>query len=292
MIEPRHYDIAGLRLAGWYSGPPQGPLFLACHGWLDNADSFLPLAQAMPEHRILSLDWPGHGLSQHLGPASYYHFIDWADVLYQLIQQLNEPVILLGHSMGAMASCVLAASFPQLVSGLVLIEGFGPVSAEPEQAIQLVQQAFKSRVRQRNKQKHKSLTLTQAIEARLMVSQGLTENAARLLCLRNLEKLKQDQYGWRTDPRLKVFSPLRMTESQAQTFIAGLQCEVLAIIARQGLEFVHESVNQRKALLTKLELVELDGGHHLHMDAAQDVANQIEQWVRKIWTGSHDESIR
>lgn len=291
MIKPVEFQIAGLKLAGWHSGPQQGPLFLCCHGWLDNADSFLPLAQQLPQLNLLSLDWPGHGLSSHVGPEGNYHFIDWVDVLYQLARQLKVPLYLIGHSMGALASSVFAASFPDRVKGLVLIEGFGPMSSTPEQAIELVQKSLKSRERYRKKSNSKVITLEQAIQARLMASEELPKEMVELLCLRNLKALEEGGYQWRTDPRLKSFSPLRMTEPQAQTFMAGIECEVLAIAATKGLEFVQQSLQHRKGLVRHLNWAELEGGHHVHMSHAQDVASHIDQWLRKVCSSSKGDEL-
>lgn len=277
------FDIAGLSIAGWYHGKGSGPLLLALHGWQDNADSFGPLANALPEQRLLAIDWPGHGYSSHVGPQGQYHFIDWADTLYQLVRQLNEPVILLGHSMGALVASVFAASFPEWVQKLVVIEGFGPISSEPEQAIELLKKSVCSREKLR-RNRARVISLEAAITARMMAGSDLSRGSAQRLCLRNLKMAGEtggrvSGYHWRTDPKIKAFSPLRMTEAQAQAFVAGIQCPVLSIVGVDGPDFVKQQLQDRAHLVPQLQQVQLAGGHHLHMEHSAELAPHISAFV-------------
>ncbi len=101
------------------------------HGWLDNAASFLSLMPALhalaPKLHLCAVDLPGHGFSSH--KAGYSAFHDYIDDLDQLLLNLspNKPV-LVGHSLGALIASCYSAAFPEQVSGLVQIEGFGPLS--------------------------------------------------------------------------------------------------------------------------------------------------------------------
>ena len=54
-----------LRLVAKCWGKPEGLPVLALHGWLDNAATFDHLAPFLPEFRLVSLDLPGHGFSDH-----------------------------------------------------------------------------------------------------------------------------------------------------------------------------------------------------------------------------------
>jgi len=76
-----------LTLAAQCWGAEDKPLLLALHGWLDNSNSFAPLAEKlMNDYRILAIDWPGHGLSEHR-PGRYP--LHWIDYLYDLEQLLG-----------------------------------------------------------------------------------------------------------------------------------------------------------------------------------------------------------
>ena len=76
--QPEELEIqtSSIRLVTKCWGNPDGLPVLAFHGWLDNAATFDNLAPLLPELRILSLDLPGHGHSDHRPSGSAYYFID------------------------------------------------------------------------------------------------------------------------------------------------------------------------------------------------------------------------
>ncbi|MCM2679432.1 alpha/beta fold hydrolase [Echinimonas agarilytica] len=268
-------DISQLVIRGWQSGPEHGPIILASHGWLDSADSFVPIAEAAPDLRIIAFDWPGHGLSDHLSSDANYHFVDWVDVLYQIVLSLNSPVILLGHSLGALASSVYAGCFPEHVRGLVMIEGFGPISADPEESIGLMRKSLRSRAKLRNKNNTSYVNVEDAIKARMTASPDLTIESARLISERSLVSCEHG-VQWRYDPRVKSFSPLRMSEAQARTYLKAIECPTLVVIGSSGYPELETILKMRAGLIHKLKLKELSGGHHVHMDDAKNLV----EWMK------------
>ena len=76
--QPEELEIqtSSIRLVAKCWGNPDGLPVLAFHGWLDNAATFDNLAPLLPELRILSIDLPGHGHSDHRPSGSSYYFID------------------------------------------------------------------------------------------------------------------------------------------------------------------------------------------------------------------------
>lgn len=81
-------------------------------------------------------------------------------------------------------------------------------------------------------------------------------------------------YTWRTDARLTLPSPLRLTQAHALNFVRSVECPVSLVLAEQGMLAVEPRM---RALLETLpfERHHLPGGHHLHLDdeaGAQAVA--------------------
>ena len=69
MVEELELQTPYLRLSARAWGPPDGVPVLALHGWLDNAASFDPLASLLPGVRLVAVDLPGHGGSDHRPPT-------------------------------------------------------------------------------------------------------------------------------------------------------------------------------------------------------------------------------
>jgi pimeloyl-ACP methyl ester carboxylesterase len=74
--------------------------------------------------RSITLDWPGHGSSPPgEGPASAMRF---ADVAEELVGKLApDGAVVVGNSVGGFAATRLAIRRPELVTGLVVIDGGG-----------------------------------------------------------------------------------------------------------------------------------------------------------------------
>ena len=291
--EPRavSFQLAELRLQGWQSGDnahDKTPLCICLHGWLDNANSFLPLAHALPDVQLLAIDLPGHGLSQHRSSDAHYHFLDWVDDVLQLIQTLGgKPVHLIGHSMGGMIAGVFAATFPEYVKSLVLLDSIGLVTAPESNSTHQLRQALLSRQKSREKRldKHRPYysTVLDAAKARQQQSDfGLAE--ALLLAERGTKEVtakdgKGSCYTWSADLRLREKSAYRLSLAQASQFIIDIQAPTLLLMATEGIELMAQARPQFLPLYPSLQYREMKGGHHLHMTHNTEVAAQIRSFL-------------
>jgi len=269
------YQVFGRRWAGLRSGvdPDVAPQLVALHGWLDNAASFLPLAEALPGIDLLALDLPGHGGSAHRG--SWYHFVDWIGDLHQFFESRGwREVVLVGHSLGALMACCYSALFPEQLARLVLIEGLGPLTQPESGTAELMKRAIRQRTRMLARGREKtgrSVSLDTAIRAR-MTGSDMTEQHARLILQRNIGS---DGCHWRADPLLNAVSPLRMSEAQARNVIDGLALPTLLIYGESGYSEVKQAIESRCRWFEQLQLCSVPGGHHCHMTSAEPVAAAI-----------------
>jgi pimeloyl-ACP methyl ester carboxylesterase len=111
-----------LRLRDW-GGPNATPPVLLVHGLASNAriwDLAAPLLA--PDVRVAAIDQRGHGLSDK--PAGDFGLATIAGDLAAVIGALGwaRPLIV-GHSWGANVALQLAAEHPELLGGIVLLDG-------------------------------------------------------------------------------------------------------------------------------------------------------------------------
>lgn len=253
---------------------PAQPPILCLHGWLDNAASFIPLAAELADYELLALDFPGHGLSAHRSADAHYHFVDWvADIALLCQQQGWQHLTVIGHSMGGMVATALAASFPELVKKLILIDSLGFITNEADDCPQQLRLGIESRHRLTHSRKPRYQSVQQAAEARQKQSDfSLTE--ALLLAQRGTEPCNGG-FTWRSDLRLRQQSLYRFSPAQAEALISALACPVTAIMASDGpfLEKARAVIPHYK----QLQLHTVSGGHHCHMTNAPSVANFVRQ---------------
>ncbi|MFD7159606.1 alpha/beta fold hydrolase [Kribbella sp. NPDC059898] len=104
----------------WYRTGEGAAEVAFLHGFSDSAQCWDPVIRALPGIRTLAIDARGHGESGLPEEPIRYtaHRDDAALVLSD--QPPNDGVVVVGHSMGAMAAAYLAASRPGLVRAVVL----------------------------------------------------------------------------------------------------------------------------------------------------------------------------
>jgi len=102
------------------TGPMAGPPLLLLHGVLRRWRDFAAVLPALTcGWQVHGLDFRGHG--QSAPTPGRYRAVDYVeDALEVIDQQFDEPVVLFGHSLGAMVATAAAALRPQKVRGVIL----------------------------------------------------------------------------------------------------------------------------------------------------------------------------
>lgn len=258
----------------------RGPRVLALHGWLDNAASFLPLAPFLHALDLVAIDLPGHGRSAHLPPGAEYSFAAAIGSVLDVADALGwERFSLLGHSMGAGISSLIAAACPERIERLVAIEMLGALAETPEQTAARLRDAVAT---QRSRGQRGLRTFPEieiAVQARMLASRvpgsGLDAATLRPLVERGLRAV-EGGFAWSSDPRLTLPTLTRMTEAQVDNLLAAIACPTLAIFADPAQPYLPDALRRhRVALLPQGRMLTLPGGHHLHMQQPAEVAAAI-----------------
>lgn len=96
-----------------------GPRVVFCHGLFGQGKNWTSVAKALaPDHRVLLVDMPHHGRSPW---QDRFDYLDVADEVAALLSA-DDPVALIGHSMGGKAAMVLALRHPELVERLCVVD--------------------------------------------------------------------------------------------------------------------------------------------------------------------------
>lgn len=255
-------------------------IVLAIHGWLDNAHSFLPMMDYNQTLTVIAVELAGHGKSDHRSLDNTYQLLDYVYDLYSLIKSNKwNKVHLIGHSLGAVVASLFASTFPEMIDKLILIEGFGPITADPKETRQQLKKSinirYKAQIKRSSDKGYKSVE--QAIKARLLVS-DFNKDIATILVTRSLIKTDK-KYRWRSDPKLKQLSSMKMVESQAIDLLSGITNSTLLILGEDGYQSLRDKLDKRKNVLSSLNSLTFAGGHHVHMQQPSLVWNAIEQHI-------------
>ncbi|GED43923.1 alpha/beta fold hydrolase [Cobetia marina] len=275
------------------------PVWLALHGWLDNAASFTRLAPLLCERlgiRIVAIDLVGHGRSSPQGPDGDYAVWDYCHDVIEALEGLRgegmseAPVTLLAHSLGAAVAGQVAAALPGHVARLVLIDGIGALATPADEVVGQLRRGLLARhARPLSREASGSQPsrrahyrgIEEAVAAR--VAGGVTPVDAetiRPVVERNLEPLEE---GWRlcSDRRLLRPSVMRYTPEQVLALLAAVNQPVLLIEGEQGILRERPEAQLARAAVRGLERCVLPGGHHLHLEPGHvaAVAARIIDWT-------------
>jgi len=266
-------NTSNLMLCALSWGKCPDPPVIALHGWLDNAASFIPIAQHLSGLNLVALDLPGHGKSEHRRGANAYHFIDYVTDVVQAADALGfERFGLLGHSLGAAVCAAISAAVPDRIDRLAMIEGFAPVTDHATNTAQQLKSHVSASLPAAGAPRVYP-TLDDAAKARQRAG-DLSFKSAKLIAKRNLQAAGNG-FIWRSDKKLTRPSPLYLTQDHVKSYMAGIRCKSLLVRTADGIIRNWESLKNREHFLDGLNIIDIEGGHHCHMDSPHSVAECV-----------------
>ena len=276
------FSISSGTIRGITNGQ-QGRLVLALHGFLDNAASMACLAPAMSQFQYIAIDLPGHGLSDHRAPGAHYNQMDYIQDLHELVMSEEwQDIVIVGHSMGGILASIYSAVFPERVKGIAMIDACGPLTLPPETSSEQLRASILSRMPKPGRTgSAREVDLDAAVAPRCKMSDITAEHAATIL-RRNITVGENGLSGWRSDPRLRTKSTLRLTESQAQNIMQAIQCPVWIGGASDSFKKMETAYAERKSWLKNSRFELFSGGHHFHMVNPSAVSSAICRFVEEM----------
>jgi len=136
-----------------------------------------------------------------------------------------------------------------------------PPTSGPQDAAERMGMALQAQLDLGKKRKAVHPSLEQAIKARMRGVVAVSSDAAQLLAQRGLMAVAGG-YSWRSDSRLTLPSPTRLSQAQALSFVQRIACPAKLVVAADGMLARHDE------LLSQLPFSHevLPGGHHLHVN--------------------------
>lgn len=120
-FQHRIYRVGEQEIHAMEAGRPGRQIALMIHGWSSSWYAMSPLMGLLAQRfHCIAVDLPGYGQSPRLeGRTNISRYVE---LLADLIEQISDnPVVLIGHSMGGMISITLALRYPVLVERMVLL---------------------------------------------------------------------------------------------------------------------------------------------------------------------------
>lgn len=281
-------QVRGLRYHIRRWGAPDAPLLFMLHGWMDVSASFQFVVDELAhDWQVIAPDWRGFGLTQH-GPADVYWFPDYLADLDAILKHYagDEPVNLLGHSMGANVAGMYAGVRPHRIRRLINLEGFGLAITQPDQAPLRYANWLDAL---QTKPTMQSYPTQAAVAARLKKNNPrLTTARADYLSHYWASETEPGKWEISGDPAHKLINPVLSKVDEMLACWRRITAPVLCVEAAEsniwqwmgGMAVMRPEIDRRIACIDNVRFVTIaEAGHMLHHDQPQLLAAMIEEFL-------------
>lgn len=269
------------------------PPLVLVHGWMDVGASWQFMVDALAQERwIVAPDWRGYGLTTGPGPRpDAYWFPDYLGDLDALLDTISpeQPVDLVGHSMGGNVAMMYAGVRPQRIRRLVNLEGFGLPATRPAQAPgRLAEWLDEIKALRRGDMDLKTYDNAEGVARRLMkTNPRLGADKAAWLAQHWAAPDEQGRWAVLGDAAHKVVNPQLYRVDEALAIYARITAPVLSVIASDNSlgqwwkgRFTLAEHRERMQHVPQLTEAQIDNaGHMLQHDQPERLAALIEDFL-------------
>ena len=278
----REFDLNAnglrLRLCSW--GPETGPLILGVHGILEHGAAWEGVAQPLAEqgYRVVVPDQRGHGCSEHIGLGGTYQLLDYLADLDAVVPQLtDQPLTLVGHSMGSAVAATFASVRSERVASLVLVEPILPAENTDKDTVAQLTNHLDYLA---SPPQHPLFEDASVAAERLRRSTPSMSEAVALQIAQRLTESCEGGVHWRWDPRLQIrtglgFSGTAFSRTRYLQLLRQLQVPVTLVYGEASNFNKPEDIALQQDALPHAKKVTLPGEHNVPIAAPEVLAAVI-----------------
>jgi pimeloyl-ACP methyl ester carboxylesterase len=297
---PAHSEFVPVRnlqyhVLRWGEPAPMLPPLVLMHGWMDVAASWQFVVDAfspafLQGRTIIAADWRGFGLTEVPGHDNYW-FPDYLADLDGLLDHYagEQPVDLVGHSMGGNVVMLYAGVRPGRIRRLINLEGFGMPATRPEKAPKRYAQWLDElKSLHRGELSLKTYADADGVARRLMkTNPRLGEDKAQWLARQWARPNAQGQWQILGDAAHKIVNAQLYRVDEVLACFSAISAPVLSVEASdnqmdqwwQGKYTLAEFHARLQSVPNLQQAVIQDAGHMLHHDQPAQLAALIEDFV-------------
>ena len=257
--QDKFVNANGMRFHYLEWGNPDNPPMLLLHGFAQTCHSWDFVALGFSDnYRVIVLDQRGHGDSDWASDGDYSPETQQKDIS-GVVEQLGlDQFVLMGLSMGGRNSFTFAASNPDYVKALVVVDA----------APQNMQQGTQN-IRSFVQQDDELDSVDAFVERVLQYNPRRDPQQVRGSIMHNIKELPSGKWTWKYDRALR--SPGRRMGSDAETekrlwgYLETLQCPTLLVRGGGSDIVAMDTADRMHQAIPNSRLATIDGAGHLVM---------------------------
>lgn len=264
---------------------PGAPYFHLLHATGFNAQTYRQLLIQLCEHlNVFATDLRGQGLGTvKAAPSEFNSWDIYREDFYRMLEHINHPVYLMGHSVGSIISIAGAVKRPELVKGLILTEPLIPptVGDIPERPYNPIENPLPDAARNR-----RSLFPSRQAAVESYIGRGAFKTWKRSWIEDYIDggtRLRKDgQVELSCAPAWEARS-FETAENDPWQQIEQLSCPTLLMYADKQSTCNPSGVEKYKQLQPDTTAYEVDGTtHFLPMERSELVAERILAMINRL----------
>ena len=263
-------------------GNADAPMAILVHGGRDHCRNWDSVALDLRRYfHVIAPDLRGHGDSDWAIGGSYA-MIDHVLDLHQLIGAVaTEPIVLIGHSLGAGVSLQHTGVFPEKVKAVIAIEGLGPPSAMLHEtpAYERMEHWIGDMRALAQRKPREYPNLEEAIERMRVVNAHLSVDQARQLTIHGVRRNENGTYSWKFDNYTRATSPYLFNLKDATEIWSRIRCPTLLVRGDESWAGDWERDGRLDAFHSA-ELVTIrNAGHWVHHDRLDEFLAAVHRFL-------------
>ena len=269
MSEPdsRYYYSQRLKLHYAVWGDEGKPPLILIHGGRDHGRNWDRVALALNDrYTIYAPDLRGHGDSGW-ALGSMYSLPEFVLDVATLVAELGEdPLTVIGHSLGGAIALQYAGTFPDRVLKVVAIEGLGPPMIEHQPAHLRMRHWIDHMHEMERRQPRRYASVEDATHRMLEANPHLTAEMAHHLTLHGTRDNDDGTLSWKFDNYVHIRSPYEFNLEDAQDIWSRIQAPVLLIRGTESWAPDPEKSGRAVTIENYRSVTVQDAGHWVHHD--------------------------
>ena len=265
--ESRYYYSQRLKLHYAVWGDEGKPPLILIHGGRDHGRNWDRVALALNDrYTIYAPDLRGHGDSGW-ALGSMYSLPEFVLDVATLVAELGEdPLTVIGHSLGGAIALQYAGTFPDRVLKVVAIEGLGPPMIEHQPAHLRMRHWIDHMHEMERRQPRRYASVEDATHQMLEANPHLTAEMAHHLTLHGTRDNDDGTLSWKFDNYVHIRSPYEFNLEDAQDIWSRIQAPVLLIRGTESWAPDPEKSGRAVTIGNYRSVTVQDAGHWVHHD--------------------------
>ncbi|CAL4060770.1 unnamed protein product, partial [Meganyctiphanes norvegica] len=233
----------------------------------------------------------GHGNSSRLPPGAFLHYQDAMMIVHRVVKHMGwEKIVYMGHSLGCLVGYSYCSTFNDFVTQFIAIDALKPLVFKPEDAVQINRKNIEKFLSFEKMGTPHAYTYDEAIDKFLsgfIYKHHLSRESVKVLLRRGLVKSEEDdtKFHFSRDPRGKIgHIDLGTSNRNLIKYAENMRCEVLKIQAKNSVvyeppELSSAAFENLKKHCPKVELVEVEGTHYVHLNTPENIVHIINDFI-------------